>query len=29
VVRMPASQRLTTPLRCCSFALNVRLSLIG
>ncbi len=29
VVMIPASQRLTTPLRCCSLALNVRYSLIG
>jgi len=29
VVMTPASQRLTTSLRCCSFIVKVRLSLMG
>jgi hypothetical protein len=29
VVRIPASQRLTTSIRCCSRVVNVSLSLIG
>lgn len=29
VVRIPASQRLTTSVRCCSFVVNVRFSHMG
>jgi hypothetical protein len=29
VVTIPASQRLTTSLRCCSLVVNLRFSLIG